>query len=51
MFNTYKGKHKKLFSLKANKQSVEIRVYLPDKTIVTVVSTDGNVETSIEPII
>jgi hypothetical protein len=49
--NTYVGKHKKLCSVKADKRNVEITVYLADKTIVTIVDKDGNVETSIEPII
>jgi hypothetical protein len=48
---TYKGKHKRLFSVKTNKQSVTTIVYLSDKTIVTTVDKDGNVETSVEPII
>lgn len=48
---TYKGKHRKMFSVKANKRSVITTVYLPDKTIVTTVNNDGDVETTIEPII
>lgn len=40
-----------MFSVKADKQTTTITVYRADKTIVTTVDIDGNVETTVEPII
>ena len=49
--NTYSGKHPKTFSITTDKRTVTITVYLATATIVTTVDKDGNVETTIEPII
>lgn len=49
--DTYSGKHPKVLSITADKRTVTITVYLATATIVTKVDEDGQVETTIEPII
>ncbi len=47
---TYKGKHKKLFSVKTNKFSTTTIVYLSTNTLVIKTDDDGNIELTLEPI-
>jgi hypothetical protein len=49
--NPYKGTNPKTVCIKTNKHSTKVVVYLSDKTIVTTVDKDGNIKTTIEPII
>lgn len=50
MQNTYKGKHKRMFSVTKDKRGLNYSVYLADGTLVIKIDNDGNVEESLEPI-
>lgn len=47
--NTYRGKHRKRFTVREDKRGITTTVYRKAKTVVTTVDFDGNVETSVEP--